>query len=161
MIHRSRSRRRGVAAAETAMVLPLILVLLFGIIEFSRFIMTRQLCVHAAQEGARYAVVHVVDSTSNDLTIQNEVDERLIGLGIQFENYNKTQNIQVYQSNPNTGGYVGSWRDAGFGDPITVHIQGVYKPLIGPLHIPLPGGGVTLMDDIQITAEASSYSEAN
>jgi Flp pilus assembly protein TadG len=52
-IHRERSER-GAAAVEFALVMPLLLLLVFGIVEFG-LIMNRQITVtHAAREGARY-----------------------------------------------------------------------------------------------------------
>src|SRR4029079_17974059 len=65
---RSRRSRCGAAAVETALVLPLALLFLFGIIEYSRFVMTLQVVTNAAREGARYAVTHiepiVIDGTT-------------------------------------------------------------------------------------------------
>jgi Flp pilus assembly protein TadG len=52
-IHKQRSQR-GAAAVEFALVMPLLLLLVFGIVEFG-LIMNRQITVtHAAREGARY-----------------------------------------------------------------------------------------------------------
>jgi Flp pilus assembly protein TadG len=52
-IRKERSER-GAAAVEFALVMPLLLLLVFGIVEFG-LIMNRQITVtHAAREGARY-----------------------------------------------------------------------------------------------------------
>ena len=48
-------RRRGGAIVEFAVVLPLLLTILFGIIEYGYVFMVRQSLQHAAREGARLA----------------------------------------------------------------------------------------------------------
>ncbi len=49
---------RGQALAEFALVMPLFFLLVFGIIEFGRFIYTYEIVNNATREGARYAIVH-------------------------------------------------------------------------------------------------------
>ena len=48
-------RRRGAVAVEAALVLPMVLVLLFGIWEVGRFVLVGQMLNTAAREGARLA----------------------------------------------------------------------------------------------------------
>jgi Flp pilus assembly protein TadG len=48
---------RGAAAVEFALVLPLLVLLLFGIIEFSRVWNLKQTLTDAAREGTRIAVI--------------------------------------------------------------------------------------------------------
>lgn len=48
-------RRRGSAVVEFAVVLPLLLAILFGIIEYGYVFMIRQSLQHAAREGCRLA----------------------------------------------------------------------------------------------------------
>lgn len=50
-------RRRGSTMAETAIVLPLFFVLVFGVIEMGRMGMTTQLLSSAANTGCRTAVI--------------------------------------------------------------------------------------------------------
>lgn len=57
----SRVRRggsRGQALAEFALVVPIFLLVLFGIIDFGRYVYYVQVLNNAAREGARYAIVH-------------------------------------------------------------------------------------------------------
>ncbi|HSK18053.1 MAG TPA: TadE/TadG family type IV pilus assembly protein [Longimicrobiales bacterium] len=49
---------RGAAAVEFALVMPILIVILFGIIEFARIWNTKQTLTDAAREGARIAVVN-------------------------------------------------------------------------------------------------------
>jgi Flp pilus assembly protein TadG len=55
--HRRTSRRSGVAAVEFAVILPFVMVLFLGIIEFGRMLMVQQIITNAAREGCRYAVL--------------------------------------------------------------------------------------------------------
>lgn len=50
-------RRRGAAVVEFAVVLPLLLTILFGIIEYGWVFMVRQTLQTAAREGARIAIL--------------------------------------------------------------------------------------------------------
>ena len=57
MIHSSRDRR-GQAAVEFALILPLLLILLVGIIEFGRAWNEHQVITDAAREAARRGAIH-------------------------------------------------------------------------------------------------------
>jgi Flp pilus assembly protein TadG len=48
---------RGVAAAEFALLLPALLLILFGIIEFGMIMYGREVVTNAAREGARAGIV--------------------------------------------------------------------------------------------------------
>lgn len=47
----------GVAAAEFALLLPVLLLILFGIIEFGMIMYSREVVTNAAREGARAGIV--------------------------------------------------------------------------------------------------------
>lgn len=71
-IHRLfRRYDRGSAIIEAALVLPLLLLVVFGITEFGRALMTTNILTQAAREGARVAAV-AADS-SGAVTRINEV----------------------------------------------------------------------------------------
>ncbi len=55
--------RRGQAMVEFALVIPIFLVVLLGIIETGRFIFNYEVLNNAAREGARYAIVHGSNSS--------------------------------------------------------------------------------------------------
>ncbi len=52
-----RTRERGAAAVEMAIVLPLLILLVGGIIDFGRAFMTEVIVTNAAREGTRVAVL--------------------------------------------------------------------------------------------------------
>jgi len=57
-------KRRGAAVVETAMVLAVTILFLFGIIEYGRYTMFRQIIENAAREGARLALVQSGNSNT-------------------------------------------------------------------------------------------------
>jgi Flp pilus assembly protein TadG len=50
-----RSNKDGVAAAETAMLTPILLVLLFGAFEMGKYFLDEHVLMKAVRDGARYA----------------------------------------------------------------------------------------------------------
>ena len=71
----TKDARRGAAMVEMALVLPVFLMLIMGIIEFGRAMMVSNLVTNAAREGARMAVLD--GSTNTD--VQNAVRTFLQG----------------------------------------------------------------------------------
>ncbi|HEX4145918.1 MAG TPA: TadE/TadG family type IV pilus assembly protein [Pirellulales bacterium] len=122
--------RRGTAAVEAAMVLPITLLFMFGIIEYGRYVMTLQIVTSAARAGARYALTHVQPVVLNGVTygnattdVQNVVNTYLAGQSLS------SQNVQVFASTT-TGQNTGAWTSAEAGQSICVEITGNYVPLI-------------------------------
>jgi hypothetical protein len=50
--------QKGAAIVEFALILPLLLILLFGIIEFSLLLYNKAMITNASREGARYGIVY-------------------------------------------------------------------------------------------------------
>ena len=71
----SEARRRGAAAVEMAMVLPVFITVVLGLIEVGRGIMVAQLMSNAAREAARLAVV---DGSTNS-TVSDAAKNFLAG----------------------------------------------------------------------------------
>jgi len=66
---KKRIANSGFGIVEFALVAPVFLLLIFGIIEFSRVMLMYHHVGNAAREGSRYASVH--GSTSSDATTDN------------------------------------------------------------------------------------------
>ena len=73
-----RARRRGSAVVEFAIVAPVLLLLLFGMIEFARLLMVKQAIAHASYEGARQASLKGTD----ELSIQQATNRALTAAGL-------------------------------------------------------------------------------
>jgi Flp pilus assembly protein TadG len=72
---------RGQALAEFALVLPLILLFISGVVEMGRAWNVKQAVTDAAREGARYSVVND-DDVKTMAQVQAKVEERLGLAGI-------------------------------------------------------------------------------
>ena len=57
IIHGSRAQR-GQAMVEFALVAPIFILMLMGVIEFGRFVVAYEAANNAVREGTRYAIVH-------------------------------------------------------------------------------------------------------
>ncbi|WP_090445603.1 TadE/TadG family type IV pilus assembly protein [Natronincola peptidivorans] len=62
MINKLRKSENGQALVELALVLPILLLLVFGMIEFGRVFGTQLVILHGAREGARAAAVGASDT---------------------------------------------------------------------------------------------------
>jgi Flp pilus assembly protein TadG len=151
------TRRPGLTVVESVLVLAITLLLLFGLFEYGRLLMTRQLLEHAAREGARYAIVNTYSKTTTD--VQNVVDSALAGQYSQLEGYNKTTSITVYRANSsgNPDSSDSNWKNAIFGEPIGVRITGEYRPMLPSFLLIAVSSTGTL--PLQVTAVMNS--EAN
>ncbi|MGB0715672.1 MAG: TadE/TadG family type IV pilus assembly protein [Phycisphaerae bacterium] len=117
-VHRSRSRERGGAIVEFAVVLPLLLTVLFGIIEYGWVFSVRQTLQHAAREGCRLAVLQT--SVEPYANVSNRVAEvmsaaRIAGYTLNMEHaiegVSDTEVITVsvdYASISLVGGFFGT-----------------------------------------------------
>jgi Flp pilus assembly protein TadG len=144
----SRDRKRTAAVTlELAVVIALFLMILFGIFEYARLVMVRQVIQNAAREGARYAVVHTYDMTAPDVV--QVVRQYLAGQERQLQNVS----IRVYRADPNTGADLGTWSDAKFGECVAVQVTGDYRSVL-PSFLLMP-------DPIPMRAVSMMYSEAN
>lgn len=63
-------QRRGAALVEMAIVLPVFVTIMLGMIEFGRALMVGQLITNAAREGARLAVLNGSVNTEVDTTVK-------------------------------------------------------------------------------------------
>ncbi len=103
-----RDHRRGVAAVEMAMVLPVFVLIFLGVIEVARLGMVVQLMTTAAREGCRTAVLP--DTTASD--VQTHIEDVLTGSGIS------TPTIDIQPS---------GWETASQGTAISVTLTLPYK----------------------------------
>jgi Flp pilus assembly protein TadG len=155
------ARRRGIVwTVEAAVVLPLLLLFLFAVFEFARFLFVNQLINNAAREGARYAVVNVTTATTTQ--VQNYVNNYLAGQGVQLKNFTPANNIKVFQADPVTGKDTGnSWQNTPACQSIGVTVTGTYTPVIGGTFKLLGNTQVTILGPTTVQATAIMMSEAN
>jgi hypothetical protein len=124
--------RRGATTVELAMVAPLLIFLLFGIIEFGLMVKDLVGVNQAAREGARSAAVGATPAT---------LDSRIAGAAptINTGNLNLTYHYRSFDENAGTWG---SWQTLGAdgaennaqaGDQIRITIQYPHQLVTGGL----------------------------
>lgn len=143
MIRRVQTQQRsGAAIVETAMVLPVVLMMLFGIFEYGRFVFVYTTATNAVRDGCRYAVAHTGSTTTTLSTIQTVVDNKMAGLKSQMAGYAVTCYFAdpaklaltppvVAQHPVYTG--TNDWQKASYGDKIAVVMTGTYRPTMAQL----------------------------
>lgn len=118
---RSKKARRGVAAVEMALVLPVFLLVSLGIIEYGRAMMTANLVTNAAREGARVAAIN--GSTNTD--VENAVTSFLTtSLGISSGQITTNITITAATGNPNP---MNQCANANLRDLIVVEVRVPYS----------------------------------
>jgi len=129
----------GVAAVEFAIVLPVLVVLLFGMIEFSLLFYNKAMLTNACREGARSGIVFRADASGDrwpltDAEIQAVVRNYSQDYMVNFGSDNLTdEDITVDR----TGG-------SSPGDPLTVSATYHYDFLVLPGLIDALTGGLDI-----------------
>jgi Flp pilus assembly protein TadG len=152
-----RAPRRGLALVESAAVIAIAFLIIFGIFEYGRFMMVANVLENGAREGARYAVTQ---STVNPTLGGNQsayvaqvkadiiqrVKDKIGPAQGQVENLDVT----VFALDADTGAELGEWDIATFNQPIGVKVTATYKPVT-----------FVLTRNVPVGAKASMGSEAN
>ena len=170
------SRQTGSASVEFALILPLLMVLLFGGIEAGHFVWTQHKLVEAVRDGARFAgrlpIREVCEGDTDVMT--SETENNIILLTRTGQIASDTANAKVpgwaadqVTVEPNCGAYVttGLYAEfaaeyAGAGGPvIVVQAQNVAYPwmfgALGSMLSGISGGGSNALD---VRLSASSIS---
>jgi Flp pilus assembly protein TadG len=100
----SRRARRGAAVVEFAVVAPVFVLLVFGMIEYGRMVMVQQMLTNGSREGARRAVLE--QSTADE--VRTVVEDYLSGSSISGAT------VDVDPDDLSS---------LGFGDPVTVSVS--------------------------------------
>ena len=120
-----RKKRRGASAVEFALVAPVFILLVLGMIEFGRMVMVQQLLTNASREGARRAVLDGSTVADVQTLVQDYLNNTSVAVPIE--------NITV-TPDPTT---------ADFGDPITVSVSVPY-PDVSWIPAPMFLGGANM-----------------
>jgi Flp pilus assembly protein TadG len=138
---------------EAAVVIGTLLMLLFAIFEYGRFIMIKQIVENAAREGARLAVAANVSDT-NSFNYQTTPKIRLhVMTSLAGQDTALTSpTVNVYLAD-NTGKSIGTWTNAQLGQNVAVEVTASYTPI-------MPTFGF-LPATVPIAAKSMMRTEAN
>jgi Flp pilus assembly protein TadG len=91
-----RGKRRGAAAVEFAVAAPLLLLLVFGLIEVGQFVNIAQVVSNASREGARLAArVTTPTASSVDSGVREYLKDALDSYGISSSQIDNTSTVAV------------------------------------------------------------------
>jgi Flp pilus assembly protein TadG len=125
----ARHPQRGASAVEFAVVLPVLILILFGTIEFGLFMFNKQVITNASREGARAGIIYREPRlTGGEITaIVNDY------LGTKLVSFGATE-VQATTVVDYSGGQI-------FGQDLMVRVSYPYNFLVLPgFVIPLAGG---------------------
>ena len=136
--------QRGASMVEFAFVLPLLIVLIFGIIEFGLYLYNQQVITNASREGARAGIVapipRLLDTggsgcttppSSIDQVVQCYCASHIVSLGSGSSG--PTTTVEIIQPD----GTVTGWSsNAPFGDLLRVTVNYTYAFWVIPNFIP-------------------------
>lgn len=139
LVRRLRSRRmlacrRGASLIEAALILPIVMMFLIGILEYGRYVMMQQVLTNAAREGAHYALAHTEAVTISGTTYGNATSDVINAVNKACAGQQLSgQTITVYESDSSGNTNVGAWTDAASGEPICVKITGTFNFIVPQL----------------------------
>jgi Flp pilus assembly protein TadG len=157
-----RKRRPGATIVESALVLSVFLMLLFGMFEYCRFLMVLHITNNAARDGARYAAVRVNTPADEILTTRQAIVDyttmRMGGVQKNIEGFRvgvysvdqaglnlsppvirpKSINTTAFPDPFNPADPLAlPWNSAPFPERLAVTIDGTYRPLL-PTFLMMP-----------------------
>lgn len=159
---RLRREERGAAVAELALVMPVVLLLLLGIVDFGKAINYWIDETHLANEGARLAVVNNNPGGASKTLQQYILDQADSGelhgdvQGTQRTTHGASVNICFYKSSDGT-----STTAPAIGDTVVVFLRYDYNWLRG---FPFPGSPSTVIagkSAMRLEAVPTNYSTTN
>jgi Flp pilus assembly protein TadG len=128
----ARHPQRGASAVEFAVVLPVLILILFGTIEFGLFMFNKQVITNASREGARAGIIYREPRlTGGEITaIVNDY------LGTKLVSFGATA-VQATTLVDYSGGQI-------FGQDLMVRVSYPYNFLVLPGFVTPLAGGLTI-----------------
>jgi Flp pilus assembly protein TadG len=142
-VSRSSRKQRGAAAVEFAVVAPVFVLLVFGMIEYGRMVMVQQMLTNASREGARRAILEGATESNVRQVVKDYLDPASINV--------RNEDIVILVGDPPTNA---SLDDAEFGDPIHVRV-GVKFGNVSWLPSPMYLNGDTRMEAVSVMRKES------
>ena len=141
-------RSRGLAIVETALTLPILLLMALGVVEFGRAIYQYVTLTAATRAAARYLAAHALSGSTGVVQIDSTLSSQV-------------KNIAVYGNAAGTGGTVLDGFDASGvtvsdlgGNDVAVATTYAYQPLIGS-QLPSFGFGAPISLSFTLQANVS------
>ena len=117
--------QKGGALIEFAIILPLLVILVIGIIEFGLLCYNKQVIANASREGARAGIVQRTDDDGNTLLSNAEVGTLIEGI---VQSYCSQRLITFGSNNPPT--VVSNGMNGVFQQDLSVQVTYIYNFLV-------------------------------
>ncbi|MBW1744279.1 MAG: pilus assembly protein [Deltaproteobacteria bacterium] len=123
---------RGVVAIETALVLPILIILLIGIVEFSILLYDKAMITNASREGARVGVVVFGwdEATNNPLRVPDDMIRDAVKRYAEANMITFGADVALVPTISKTDNDGDGWHEAG--DELTVTVPYDYDFLLLP-----------------------------
>ncbi|HEY8239346.1 MAG TPA: TadE/TadG family type IV pilus assembly protein [Candidatus Limnocylindrales bacterium] len=147
---RRASNRRGQSLVEFALIFPILLVVLAGILDFGFLLYSRMTVISAAREGARWAVYQ-----SNVTAIPGDLNSQTGAIGANLTGLTWSDLSSTIACIPNLANHnacdfaAGGVEDAEAGDSIRVAVTYTYRSFFSQLF----GSTVPLGTQVQMVLE--------
>jgi Flp pilus assembly protein TadG len=135
-------RESGASMVEFAIILPLFIVLIFGIIEFGLLFYNQGIITHAAREGARAGIVYDANSRISVSEIEAEVNNYILDNLVSFSP--STPDIDINNACP---------VETSSGQELIVNVSYDYSFLVLPNFIASLAGGINLESEAVMICE--------
>jgi Flp pilus assembly protein TadG len=151
-----RSRSRGQSLVEFALISPVLLLLLVGVLDLGRAFYIQTALQNAAREGTRYGSVHPTWVVASDQADPNNLTYRInTEAGATVPASALTTTVSCTDGSgatyaAGTGGYMSCVQS---GNRLTVSTTFAFKALTPLISIFLPAGGLQLSGSSTITIE--------
>lgn len=139
----AKKNQNGAAVVEFAVILPLLLLLVFGIIEFGVLIYNKAMITNASREGARLGIVFRTNRGTVEAEVRDRIDDYLNNYLINFGG-NTDHTVSFDPIDPSV---------ISTGQTLEVTVTYPYNFLIVPNFITNLSGGVTLQARTTMRAE--------
>lgn len=134
-----KTRRSAAVLVETALVMAPLMLFMFSIFEYGRFLMVRQLLNHSAREGCRYAAVNNTSTTLlTDVTtlvtgqMAGSATKDLVGFTVAISAVNTAgTDTATWTSSSNQQAAIAAILP---GDSIAVKLNATYKTIFPTLY---------------------------
>lgn len=149
-IFKKENSQKGAALVEFALVVPLLLLLLFGIVEFSLLVYNKHIITNASREGARYGILVTEGNRHSEAEIETVVFDWINNGGDNFlvtfgtDTLTASDIVICSLEEDTTTWTCPNDTSSNFGDKLRVSISYDYDFLIVPAFITNLAGGLTI-----------------
>ena len=145
----ARRRTRGQALVEFALLSPVLVMMVLGVIDLGRAFYTYEALANAAREGARYCSLHAHDSNLvSGANVSSSTIDRVTG-----ELAGTVSNISVFGATTSDPACDTTVDD---GSPVTVSVSTTFTPITPLIGSVLPGGSLTIEASVTMMMQSIS-----